>query len=149
MTKPPRLVLQGFLPYRLSIASTAVSKRIARAYADRFGLTIPQWRCVAVLGERASATQQDLCAATLMDKVAVSRAAAGLEARGLIVRAEDDSDGRARRVSLTQTGRTLYEAIVPLALRHEADILAELSAEDVDTLTNLLAKIEAAARRSD
>ena len=144
-----RLDLQGFLPYRLSIAATAVSKRIARAYADRFGLSIPQWRCVAVLGERASATQQDLCAATLMDKVAVSRAAAGLEARHLIVRVEDQRDGRARRGSLTAEGRSLYEAIVPLALHHEADILADLSADDIHTLTALLAKIEVAARRGD
>ncbi|OYW98459.1 MAG: MarR family transcriptional regulator, partial [Caulobacter vibrioides] len=33
--------LSDYVPYRLATASAAVSRLIARAYEDRFGLTIP------------------------------------------------------------------------------------------------------------
>ena len=51
------LRLDSYLPYRLSVASNAVSGLIARAYEDRFGLTIPQWRLVCVLAEEGGLTQ--------------------------------------------------------------------------------------------
>src|ERR1700683_2186851 len=66
-----RLQLQEYLPYRLSVAANAVSRLIARAYEDQFGLTIPQWRVMAVLGDEGARTQQSLCGRTLMDKVTV------------------------------------------------------------------------------
>jgi len=72
---PERLDLQEYLPYRLSVAANAVSRLIARAYEDEFGLTIPQWRLMAVLGDEGALTQQSLCGRTLMDKVTVMRAA--------------------------------------------------------------------------
>jgi len=46
--KAPRregvLVLEAFLPYRLSVLSNTVSSRIAKSYAARFSLTVPEWR---------------------------------------------------------------------------------------------------------
>ena len=59
---PSRLALEEYLPYRLSVASNAVSRLIARAYEDRFGLTIPEWRLLAVLAEAGSAAQRGLIA---------------------------------------------------------------------------------------
>ena len=49
----PALVLSKYLPYRLSVASNKASGLIARAYQARFGLTIWEWRVIAVLGEGA------------------------------------------------------------------------------------------------
>jgi hypothetical protein len=46
-----KLNLDNFLPYRLSIASNALSSRIAAEYENRFGLKIPEWRLMAVLGK--------------------------------------------------------------------------------------------------
>ena len=66
------LQLDSYLPYRLSVASNAVSGLIARAYEDRFGLSIPQWRLICVLAEDGPATQGQLVARTVMDKVTVS-----------------------------------------------------------------------------
>ncbi|HEY0524553.1 MAG TPA: MarR family transcriptional regulator, partial [Stellaceae bacterium] len=46
----PVLELERFLPYRLSVVSNRISATIARLYARRFDLTIPEWRLMAVLG---------------------------------------------------------------------------------------------------
>ena len=51
-----RLVLERFVPYRLSILSNRVSRAIAARYAKAFDLTIPEWRVIAVLGRRPGLT---------------------------------------------------------------------------------------------
>ena len=43
--------LAEFLPYRLSVTSNAVSQRIAQEYRIRWGLSVPEWRVMAVLGD--------------------------------------------------------------------------------------------------
>src|SRR5687768_2342777 len=59
--------LSEFLPYQLSITSNAVSGRIALEYRQRFGLSVPEWRVMAVLGDAGPLTQRDLTRLTLMD----------------------------------------------------------------------------------
>ena len=97
------LALDDYLPYRLSVASNAVSRLIARAYEDRFGLTIPQWRLMAVLAEGAL-TQQAIVAKTAMDKVTVSRAAQGLVTRHLIARAAHEADAEEQQRQRARPG---------------------------------------------
>ena len=138
-----RLKLAEFLPYQLSITSNAISDLIARAYRGRFALKIPEWRLMAVLGERASATQRELCEATAMDKVTVNRATKALEDRGLVARAPNAADGRSHHVALTDTGRELYDQIVPLALSVEAELEKILGSGEAKALENMLAQLRA------
>ncbi|MGV3731017.1 MAG: MarR family winged helix-turn-helix transcriptional regulator [Sphingopyxis sp.] len=144
-----KLNLDNFLPYRLSIASNALSSRIAAEYENRFGLKIPEWRLMAILGEGTPKTQRELVQATRMDKVTVNRAAKGLADRQLIARQAHEADGRSHHLALTDTGRSLYDAIVPAALASEAQLEANLSADERATLMALLAKLVAAAETYD
>ena len=41
--------LDEFLPYRLSVAASQISRRFAARYAKEAGLTIPEWRVLAHL----------------------------------------------------------------------------------------------------
>lgn len=139
------LNLDQFLPYRLSVASNAVSARIAAEYQNRFGLKIPEWRLMAVLGEGVPQTQRELVAMTLMDKVTVNRAAKALADRKLIARQAHEADGRSHHLELTTTGRSLYEAIAPAALAMEARLEGHLSGDDRERLLTILAKLTAAS----
>jgi DNA-binding MarR family transcriptional regulator len=142
-----RLKLDDYLPYRLSVASNAVSRRVARAYETRFGLKTPEWRLVAVLAEDGELTLLDLIARTAMDKVTVSRAAQALVERGLAAKSHDDRDRRSRRLALTAEGARLPAAVAPEALAVEKDLLAGLTKAEVATLEALLIRIETAARK--
>ena len=135
------LKLSEFLPYQLSITSNAVSDLIARGYRGKFGLKIPEWRLMAVLGERDSATQRDLVSATAMDKVSVNRASKALTDRGLIIRAPNPADGRSHHLTLSPTGRELYEQIVPLAVSIETELQQALGLEDARLLADILHKL--------
>lgn len=135
------LNLENYLPYRLATASDAVSARIAEEYQQRFGLKIPQWRLMAVLGEGPPLTQRSLVAITRMDKVTVNRAAKSLAERGLIARQAHQVDGRSHHLALTDAGWALYHQIVPIALAAEARLHGDLSAEERTMMMRVLAKL--------
>lgn len=140
------LRLPGYLPYRLSVASNKVSGLIAKAYQSRFGLSIWEWRVIAVLGEGKALTAQAICEATAMDKVSVSRAIRTLAERDLVRRKQRSSDRRASDVELTREGVRIYDEIVPLALDYERALVEGLSDEERGTLMDLLETLE---RRAD
>lgn len=139
------LRLDDYLPYRLSVTANAVSDLIAGAYQSRFGLSVPQWRLMAVLGEDGPMTPQALCARTVMDKVTVSRAAAALHERNLVEREPNTTDGRSHRVGLTKSGATLYAEIAPLALAYEARLIEGFTPFERRTVQSLLRRLQAAA----
>ena len=140
----PMLKLDLFLPYRLSVVSNRVSEVIARAYRDAFGLSIPEWRTIAVTAESEGLTQQQVATRTCMDKVTVSRAAIALTRRGLIARAHGD-DKRARVLKLTATGAQLYAQVAPRALALEREIFGGFSVEELSRLSAALDRIDAAS----
>lgn len=144
---PPtgELKLDAYLPYRLSVASNAVSRLIARAYEDRFGLTVPQWRLICVLAEEGGATQGGIVARTGMDKVTVSRAAQGLSQRRLVRRSDHHADGRSHVLALSTEGRRLYAEIAPLALAYEAALISGLTPDEVAVLKRLLLRLQSSA----
>jgi DNA-binding MarR family transcriptional regulator len=139
------LSLDAFLPYRLSVASNAVSARISASYRKRFGLKIAEWRMIAILAEGKEMTSQALGSAGRIDKISVSRAVAVLVERGLIAARDNPGDGRSHLLALTPEGRALYAEIAPAALAMEAQLLVGFSPEERALLDVLLRRIEAAA----
>lgn len=135
------LRLDQFLPYQLSIASNAVSNRIAEVYHSEFGLKIPEWRVMAVLGDRGAMTQRELTEATVMDKVAVNRACKALEARALLIRAPNRADGRSHHLELTAEGQAMHGRIMPRARQMEQRLFGALDPADRAAFTRLLALV--------
>ena len=141
--------LADFLPYQLSIASNAVSSRIARLYRSRFGLSTLEWRVMAVLGDGGAMSQRDLARRTLMEKVPVSRACKALEDKGLVARRPNDRDGRSHLLGLSGEGQAVHDKIMPLARRAEAELFAALDSRDRDELRRLLKLLRIAAESFD
>ncbi|MHA1567315.1 MAG: MarR family winged helix-turn-helix transcriptional regulator [Alphaproteobacteria bacterium] len=140
-----QLALERFVPYRLSVLANTVSRSIANEYAQRFGLSVPEWRILAVLGRFAPLTASGICARTAMDKVAVSRGVARLTKAGLLKRRTDKDDRRRVLLEMSRAGRGVYRDIVPLALAREADLLAALSVEEVRQFDRLMEKLQGRA----
>ena len=134
--------LADFMPYRLSVTTNIVSDLIAGRYRSRFGLKIPEWRVMAVLGDAGALTQRALVGATRMDKVAVNRACKVLEERALAVRSPNASDGRSHHLELTAAGRTMFDQIMPMALDMEARLFACLGAREAESLKATLGKLD-------
>lgn len=144
--RPEPLVLQEFLPYRLSIASETVSSLFATQYRQRFGLTIPEWRVVAVVGQHGTCSTQEVIERTGMDRVRVSRAVLCLAGKGLLDQRPAPRDQRARLLHLSEAGRHTYDEIVPLAHDLQRTLAAGLTAAERLQLDMLLEKISLRSR---
>lgn len=142
----PRFALERFVPYRLSVLTNIISRTFGRLYGERFGLGIPEWRVMAVLGRFAPLSANDVCTRTAMDKVRVSRAVEKLRRSGLIERAIDSRDRRLSRLRLSRAGQRMHAAIVPMGLAAEALLLDELTPAERRALDTLLDKLTARAR---
>ncbi len=139
------LKIDEYMPYRLAVASSAVSGLIATAYESLYGLKIPEWRLIVVLAEDGPSTQQALVKRAGMDKVTISRAAQALAKRRLITRAPHEHDGRSHHLILTAEGERLFADVAPAAVDYERVMLADFTAEEVATLKTLLRRVEEAA----
>jgi DNA-binding MarR family transcriptional regulator len=137
-SRPQTLELDRFLPYRLSVLSNTVSTAIAGAYQKRFGLTIPEWRVLAVLAMTPGLSAAEVAQRTAMDKVAVSRAVASLLKQKRIARQMARADRRRSLLRLSQAGHRVYSQVVPFALAYERDLIDPLSKEEIDTIDRAL-----------
>lgn len=141
--------LSEFLPYQLSITSNVVSGRIAQEYRQRFGLSVPEWRVMAVLGDSGPLTQRELTRLTYMDKVAVNRACRVLEERGLADRRPNEQDGRSHHLDLTTEGVRMRDEIMPLALEMERRLFSSFTREEVEQFRRLLERVKGEVKDLD
>ncbi|MCH8248733.1 MAG: MarR family transcriptional regulator [Proteobacteria bacterium] len=139
------LILENFLPYRLAVLSNTVSTTVARAYDKRFGVSIPEWRVIAVLGRFPGLSAVEVAERTLLDKVAVSRAVTKLIKNGRIDREFADADRRRSILNLSEEGKKLHDEIAQLALQFERDLLQGFSADELENLNSIMERLLARA----
>ena len=144
-TRSSVLTLERYLPYRLSILSNRVSMIIAQAYKDKFGLSITEWRIMAVLGEYPGASADEVSNKTQIEKSMISRAVQKLLGRNLVVRHVDAQDRRRQNLELTSTGKEVYEQIVPISYDYEDRLLECLSEKEINQLNKIITKLNAHA----
>ena len=141
------LELENFLPYRLYHLADMVSREFSKIYKDRFGLTRPEWRVLAGLGQHGTLTATALGEQSSMHKTKVSRAVAELERRRWLSRAPDEKDRRVEHLALTKAGLAAYAEMVPLAKAFERELIGRLSREGRRAVIVAMAELESASRR--
>jgi DNA-binding MarR family transcriptional regulator len=110
------LKLEKFLPYQLNVVASLVSLALSRVYARRYGIGVSEWRVLVTLGQYGVMTGKAIGAHTHMHKTKVSRAVALMEKRRLLIRRANRADMRESFLSLTPSGRAMYEEVAPHAL---------------------------------
>ena len=133
--------LNTYLPYRLSILSNRISSTISQVYHEKYALSIPEWRIVAILGNYQTCTATEIVDYTAMDKVAISRGVKKLIKRGFIERSEDADDRRRQNLSLTKVGQEVYEEVIPLTIEFEHMYINELNSKDIADLDRIVSKL--------
>ena len=143
---PQEFILEAFLPYRLSLLSNTVSQGISKVYRKEHGLSVTEWRVVAVLGRVPGLTASGIMLRTAMDKVAISRAVNKLQGKGLVERSPHHQDRRRLPLKLTaSSGVQLFNKVVPGAQAYERQLLSALSDEEMKRFNQLLGKLQCAA----
>lgn len=141
----PVLSLDQFLPYRLNFLAEEVSRSFSRIYADQFGITIPEWRVVAILGQSGSVTAKTIGLRSTMHKTKVSRAITALEDRGYVARQANSQDLRESFIELTESGKAMYQELVPQALGFNALLKSALTESEQAVLETAFKRLHEAS----
>ncbi|MEZ5811754.1 MAG: MarR family transcriptional regulator [Rhizobiaceae bacterium] len=137
------LQLEAFTPYRLLRAAEEVSRRFARHYKDRHGMTRPEWRTLATIGQFDTITAKQIGSHSSMHKTKISRAVRALEQRRWLERSTDEHDRRIEHLRLTRAGRRAYEELVEIARGFERDLVGRVGSEGFGNLRLGLDAVEA------
>jgi DNA-binding MarR family transcriptional regulator len=143
------LILEEFLPYRLSVLSHTISTTISKVYEKRFGVSIPEWRVIAILGRFPGLSAVEVAERTMLDKVAVSRAVTKLIKNGRVHREFADADRRRSILNLSDEGLQVHNEIAPLALAFERDLLQGIDAGDYDVFNAVVERLLEKSRQLD
>jgi DNA-binding MarR family transcriptional regulator len=137
------LKLETFLPYQLNVVSSLTSQALSRVYARRYRIGVPEWRVLVTLGQYGVMTGKAIGAHTHMHKTKVSRAVALLEKRKLLLRRANRADMREAFLSLTASGRAMYEELAPHAIDFARRLTEILSVSDRDAFDRALKQLTA------
>ncbi len=134
--------MPGHLIRRLNQASTQVFQ--ARMKAAGFDLTSVQFAALAAIADRPGGDQAGIAAAIAYDRATIGGVLDRLEHKGWITRRIGRTDKRAREVALTEAGAAVLARTRPLVQALQADILANLTADERATFVRLARKATAA-----
>ncbi|MBL4801168.1 MAG: winged helix-turn-helix transcriptional regulator [Emcibacter sp.] len=135
------LILESFLPYRLSYLSNLISRELAGLYSEKFDISPHEWRILANLTRYPNISAAEVGEKVAMDKVAVSRAIKNLCDMGLVHKIFSPEDRRRSVLNLTEEGQDIYHKIEPLVVAYEASLLTILDETETAQLDHLLNKL--------
>jgi DNA-binding MarR family transcriptional regulator len=123
--------------YWMRIVSNAVSQEFARKVANE-GVTVAEWVFMRALFDNNGMAPTALADRMGMTRSAISKLADRLTAKGLIVRAESETDKRGQSLSLTSEGREKVPILARLADQNDAEYFGVLTGEERDALNRIL-----------
>lgn len=137
------LNLTGYVTFYFTVLANKLSSGASRLYLKRYEIGIIEWRVMAMLAVEPRISPVRICQIIGLDKGAVSREMRKLEAKGYLTVDEDPESTRRRTLELTPKGYTIHDEIIRTALERERRLLKGLTADEVDTLLDLLVRTTA------
>ncbi len=141
----------------LDISAYQVTARVARfgtylarrqeEIFGRFGLNrgeVGVLSALRIAGPPHRLTPTRLGRGLMLSSAGITSRVDRLERRGLIVRRPDPDDRRGVLIELTDRGAELVDAAVRANTENEAQLLADFSGREIDTLQRLLRKLVSA-----
>lgn len=120
----------------------AAASMFAEFVADfPLNITVSMWRILAGLYQHGPQRQVDLARLAVMEQSTNSRTVSALKKRHLVSRLRSTLSSREVVVDITAKGRLIVESFIPMALKHEADLIRGLSPQEVRILRRCLTQI--------
>ncbi|HEX5389299.1 MAG TPA: MarR family winged helix-turn-helix transcriptional regulator [Burkholderiaceae bacterium] len=137
------LDVHNFLTTLFSHTSNGLRRSITLPYAERFDLSVSEWRLLSVLAAAGTLPFPELVAESAADKAQVSRTLQLMAKRGLVDVVTPPAGRKGMVVAMTPAGQALYERIMPEAQRSQAAMILTLSPHERRTLYEVLRRLRA------
>ena len=121
------LQLEDFLTYRFLILARALDRQAKRVYGESFGLSMVEWRIMAMLGANKTGTVNGLAQNMEYDKAQISRAVASLISQGFLVRTTNANDTRSGILTMTDRGHELHTDLMAFGRERQRNLLSALT----------------------
>jgi DNA-binding MarR family transcriptional regulator len=139
-----RLAVGDFLTVTVNMAMNALRRHITAPYAKQFGLTMAEWRILSVLAHARELPFADLVVHAATDKGQLSRTLRVMEDRGLLTtRTEGMVPHRKVTCLIAPAGRALYDQVMPVAQRMQAQMIRQMSAAERRAVYGALRRLQA------
>ncbi|MEZ5789914.1 MAG: MarR family winged helix-turn-helix transcriptional regulator [Nitratireductor sp.] len=139
--------LQQFLTYRLARLHAKLNAQASRILSDHAGITLGQWRVIALTGGKGEITLTEIHRATQMDKGQLSRTIKGMFDDELITSRTSEHDQRQQILLLSQKGTDIYRHMLPIMRERQKMLMSCLAAEERRIIFSAIDKLEIAADR--
>lgn len=143
----PHRELTQFLSYRVFRLHHALNAQALSVLDSVAGVTLLQWRVIAMVGSGTAMTSRDIARKTIIDPALISRTVKGLEETGLLTTSRQTKDRRVINLCLTAHGREIYNRTLPHMQARQASLLEALDRDEQDAIFGIFDKLEAAANR--
>lgn len=142
MAKPPaKLDLGDYLPYLVNRVGTIIAEQFGEDALARHGLSIAEWRVLAVLSSNGGQRQTDLADLTSIEASTLSRLVTRLVRTDLVTRTRSANSSREVVVKLSTKGSALVGRLIPIALDYEQAAIGDLSAQELAVLKRCLRRV--------
>jgi DNA-binding MarR family transcriptional regulator len=135
--RPAPSHLASHLGYWLRYVSNHVSQAFARK-VEHEGVTVAEWVVLRALYDQDELAPSRLARNLDLTRGAISKLADRLQAKSLIVRRDNEGDGRAHLVALSPAGRDLVPKLSALADQNDAEFFGHLTEAERETLEALM-----------
>lgn len=135
----------SLLSYQVGSVCDAMRRGAAMRFQREQGLSLAQWRVLALIRTLQPVRLRDVAAYSEADKGQMSRLVSSLVDKGLIRRTAHAGDARSAHLALTESGETVAAALTRSAHERDAALRAAFGPAEAQHFSNLLARLKAAA----
>lgn len=143
------LPLQQYLTFRISRVQAKLNAQGVRVLRETVGLTLTQWRVVALIGAVGQTRLSDLAREAALDKGLLSRNVKNLVDQGVVTSIPDEVDHRVQHLSLSDKGQDIFDRALPATRKRQKWLRQELSEDEIETFRRVLDKLEIAAEKTN
>lgn len=134
--------LRSTVAFRVLGTAAKLTQGFLQSYTTRFGIGLPEWRTLGMLGQFGPMPSIRIAKLADMDRGSISRAVAWLGGKNLVRRTDDPAHKRRQIIVLTAAGRRLHDRIALVAQMRQQRILALLSPAERAALDGIFQKLD-------
>ncbi|MDQ3813652.1 MAG: MarR family transcriptional regulator [Armatimonadota bacterium] len=129
----------------------SVLERAANRVVEQHGLTMPQWMALGCIGHAGpeGIPHSELGKRLMLSKAPITGIVDRLERGGYVQRMADKTDRRVSRIVMTAKGEETWRRVRQTLREDAPHYCQDLSAEEIDTLLSLLARVLNRAAQAD
>ena len=134
---------QPQLLYRLLKLTNLIMRPFFTHFEGRYQISINEMRILMTLAPMGEAASHELCEATGLHPMNVSRSVAALRRHGRISERRDAANLRRKLLMLTPEGWALYRALMPHVKNISENLFASMSPLELEFLSKLVGQLTA------